>query len=309
MLQFKGWSATTAASLLAACSGWAAPDKRVDLVEFGRVVAMPDEPKAVTTAADELVRGTNGWDAVRGDDGVYTIGVEWDEPRELAEVNIEFRHAIADREQIKVQYWKDEPGGTEGAGTTGRKAKGRWLTPKTEWWAGDRDVSFSFLPGDHEATGGQADKTTRRTRRLRFICGKTHLPPVRYLRAYGPEPFATDTFDVRLDANSPLSPPVTVQIVNGYILSVVGNAQMTSAVMRDREMALQIRYLRGEADSPNRTRVILESMDEAGVQAVFYPAEVARRGQVRLTERRLVVERRGGKLPSAGAATTVPADN
>jgi hypothetical protein len=293
--------------LLAASSGLAASDKRVDLVEFGRVVEMPDAPKPVTTSADELVRGTNGWDAVRGENGVYTIGVEWDEPREVAEVNIEFRHAIADREQIKVQYWKDEPGGTEAAGATGRRAKGRWLTPKTEWWAGDRDVSFSFLPGDKETAGKEPDKTTRRTTRLRFVCGKEDLPPVRYLRAYGPERVATDTFDLRLDANSPLSPPVTVQIVNGYILSVVGNTQMTSAVMRDREMTLQIRYLRGNEDSVNRTRVDLESVDDADVEAVFYPAEVARRGQVRLADRKLVVERRGGKLPGAGAAATAPA--
>ncbi len=86
------------------------------------------------TPADELIRGADGWSAVRGDGGQYTIGVEWDTPRELSEVNIEFRHAIANREEIKVQYWKAERTSTRGGGKPGEeRLAGRWMTPNTDW--------------------------------------------------------------------------------------------------------------------------------------------------------------------------------
>src|SRR5690606_6130302 len=100
-----------------------------------------------------------------------------------------------------------------------KPAEGRWMTPKTEWWAGDRDVSFSFLTEDHETAGkNEPGKTTRRTTRLRFICGREDLPPVRYLRAYGVERAAMDTFDLRLAEAKTLVPPIAVSTVNCFVL-------------------------------------------------------------------------------------------
>jgi hypothetical protein len=287
----------------------AASSRRVDLVEFGRVVELPDDPRRPTTAADELSRGQNGWEALRGRDGLFTIGVEWDEPRELAEVNIEFRHAIAQRDQIQVQYWEDLSDG-EAEDTADRSVKGRWMRPKTEWWAGDRDVSFSFLPEDHETAGrGEPGKLTRRTTRLRFICGKEDLPPVRYLRAYGPEPAATDTFDIRFDGSAALVPPVAVRIVNGFILASDGRTNMTSAVLReDASSSLHIRYIRTGAESLNRTKLTLGPVENHESQTAIYPADVARLGELRVAQAGVVIERRGGKVAEArGAVTTAPA--
>ncbi len=36
-------------------------------------------------------RMPTNWDAVRDEDGQYSIGIEWDAPRDVCEVNIEFR--------------------------------------------------------------------------------------------------------------------------------------------------------------------------------------------------------------------------
>jgi len=270
--------------------------KRIDLVEFGRVVEPTDEPTRATTSADELVRGSEGWDAVRGPDGQYTIGVEWDKPREITEVNIEFRHAIASRDQIKVQYWRTAP---SGAAKSDRPAGagGEWRTPKAEWWAGDRDVSFLLLPADQEGPRRDGGRdSARRTNRIRFLCGnQDDLPPVRYLRAFGPAPVATDTFDVRFDRQGDLTPPIMCRIVNGFFLAGDAKTTMTSAIVHQQPGSLQIRYARTDSASPNRTHVTLGPVDQSEVEYGFYPAEVARRGQVRLNEAGMLIERRGGK--------------
>lgn len=303
MLTYRAFFWTGLAFAGLAAPAWAAGSERIDLVEFGRVVELPEEPDRVTTEADELVRGTDGWEAVLSDDGQYTIGVEWEEPREVAEVNIEFRHAIANREQIKVQYWKGEVPDKNGK-ADGKAAKGRWMTPKAEWWAGDRDVSFSFLPEDKETAKQKNDgKTTRVTQRLRFICGKEDLPPVRYLRAYGPARSATETFDIRFDRDKELAPPVTVRAVNGFIIAGDGKTKMTSAILRDESNTLQIRYSRNDSTSPNRTQLILSPVDKPEVETVLLVGEAAKRGRVQVAKAGVVLERRGGKANASGSSS------
>jgi hypothetical protein len=284
---------------LAAASVAAAARQRIDLVEFGRVVQLPDEPKRVTTDEDELTRGADGWEAPKNDNGEYSIGIEWDEPRDIAEVTIEFRHAIANREQIRVQYWKAEPAG---AGTGA--PRGRWFTPRWDWWAGDRDVSFAFMPEDREAGGHKPEAGRfRRTTRIRFLCGKDELPPVRYLKAYGADPVTTDTFDFRFE-RARMAPPVMITVVNGYILAVDSKTTMTSAVLQESPGALEVRYARTDPASPNATRLMLAALDHPKEQQVLRPAQAARDGRIRLDEAGVVMERRGGRPASA----PVPAD-
>lgn len=281
---------------------------RIDLVEFGRVVELPDAPVKITTAADELPRGADGWDAVEREDGEYTIGVEWDEPRDLSEVNIEFRHAIANREKIKVQYFKPlDAQGRSGQAGDRKPSQGRWLTPKAEWWAGDRDVSFAFAPQDEEtADASQPGVTYRGTSRLRFLCGKDELPPVRYLRAYGPGETATDTFDLRFEAKARIGPPVMVRIVNGYILSSDGKTTMESAVLHEGPAWLRIHYFRDEAPSANHTRVMISPVDKPDQEVTVLPAEVARRGTLGVADSGVTVARRGGKVTATRPADKAP---
>lgn len=284
---------------------WAAK-QRIDLAEFGRVVHFPQVPTKVTTSQQELSRGTDGWEVVRDEDGQYSIGVEWDEPRDISEVNIEFRHAIADREAIRAQYWQvAESGSRRGGAKKGKLPAGRWMTPKADWWAGDRDVSFAFGPQDREAAGKNEPGTVvRRTTRLRFLCGKEDLPPVRYLRVYGPGKVVVDTFDVRFDPKSKLSLPVAVEVVNGFALSADGKDTLDSTTLRDAPVSLLLRYFRDDESSSNSTEVRLSPADKPDIQYKFLPAKVAHRGPVRIEEAGVVVERRGGIL-----ASTQPARN
>src|SRR5262245_9425235 len=186
---------------------------RINLVDSAQVVRYEGDSPA-TLPAHPLERGPDGYDAWVGPDGQYMIGVEWDAPRDLAEVNIEFRHAIANREGIRVQYWQEDWPVHDGQKTS-RPAHGRWTTAKADWWAGDRDVTFSFVPYHQEQPGKDApDFRYRRTRRLRFLLGKKELPPVRYLKAYGPTVALEATFALSFDAGSTVRPPVRLSIIN-----------------------------------------------------------------------------------------------
>jgi hypothetical protein len=274
----------------------AASKDRINLVDFGRVVELADEPTRVTTANDELTRGTDGWDAVRGAAGEYYIGVEWDEPLDICEVNIEFRHAIADREQIRVQYFRADNDTTRAAASEAAPVRGRWLTPQADWWAGDRDVSFAFLPQDKDSSDRKnSTESYRRTTRIRFLCGKADLPPVRFLRAYGAGKAEVATFDLRFRDQEKLAPPALVKAINGYILSGDDQVTMESAVVQDTPGTLSIRYFRGDTASPNRTRLLISAVSQPEREVVVVPAEAAAKGRVSVPQVGLVFERRGGQ--------------
>lgn len=286
-------------SSVSVSSAWATK-KRINLADFGKVVHFPDPAALATTSPESLYRGTDGWVAIRDEEGQYTIGIEWDEPRDISEVNIEFRHAIADRKVIKAQYWKeaDEPATrpvTNESGTD-KPVAGQWLTPEVDWWAGDRDVSFAFEAEDRETAGKKQPGTTfRRTRRLRFLCGKSDQPPVRFLRVYGPGVVTEDTFDIRFDSGSALTLPVNADLTNGFVLTFDGSTMLASTVLRKAQAFMEIRYFRDDAASPNRTEVWLSPVDKPQQAYRFLPAEVAQRGRLSLPEAGIVIERRGGK--------------
>ncbi len=299
---------------LAAALPSAVAKERINLVDFGRVVELPNVPSQPTTDEQALPQGPEGWEPVLEPDGEYTIGVEWDEPRDISEVNIEFRHAIANREQIRVQYWKSQaPQGKQGTRAAGKPSAGKWMTPKTEWWAGDRDVSFAFGPQDIETpNGSKRGPVYRRTTRIRFLCGKADdLPAVRFLRAYGPGKVVTETFELRFDGKGRITPPVMVDIYNGYILSSDGGDNLQSTVIHEGPGSLQIRYFRGDTTSPNRTKVTIHPVDKPKEIVSFLPAAVAAKrgtgsgrgvGQLRIPDSGIVVESRGPR-----SSTTAPA--
>jgi len=95
--------------------------------------------------------------------------------------------------------------------------------------------------GDKENAAGGEQGRTRITTRIRFVCGKEDLPPVRYLRAYGGRPGDHETFDIgwrRTGAGPALS------VRNRERLHHRGGRQdkLTSAILREAANALEIRY-------------------------------------------------------------------
>jgi hypothetical protein len=83
-----------------------ASDERINLVDFAKVVKYAGQSPETLTA-EVLSRGKDGWSAWRGDGGQYMIALEWTEPRVLVEAEIEFRHAIAKRNEIQVQFFDE----------------------------------------------------------------------------------------------------------------------------------------------------------------------------------------------------------
>jgi len=262
-----------------------ATDHRINLADFGRVVKfVGDAP--TTMVAEELESGSDGWPVWKGEGDESMIGLEWDEARDVGEVEIEFRHAIADRAQIRVQYFLNEPPATQpgSAPVTPDTFHGRWVTAKTEWWAGDRFVGFSFVPMSEELPGrGMPNATWRRTCRLRFLLGqrKEELPAVRYLRAYGPAEAVEAKFEVRLDKVGPLAAPLELKMVNGLVISQDGEAVDSGAIESDRE---RVRLRFGENDLGGASRTIATLTGGRGRPKgfSFLPAEVVQRGIVRV---------------------------
>jgi hypothetical protein len=281
--------------LIALATFPAAKVDRIDLVDFGQVVRFGDD---AAMTAQPLDRGTDGWEAYSASPGsaptsgaaapagtpeaMYIIGVQWETPRDIAEVNLEFRHAIANREKIQVQYYQ------EGWPAGDKTAKGHWQTAKiADWWAGDRDVSFVFTPYSEEQPGkGAPDVRFRQTRRLRFLIGKEAPPPVRYIRAYGPGKAAMASFELSSEAEAAKA-VLTATVENGYIIQGASGGTTQSTLIETLPRVLSIRYAVVEANSPNRTLVKLQG--EGSKRDQFAPAEVLKAGRVKLAAAGLTV--------------------
>jgi hypothetical protein len=259
----------------------AAADQQINLADFGRVVKFDGDSPA-TFEVRELESGVDGWPVWTGPDGQSMIGVEWDQPRELAEVEIEFRHAIADRDRIRVQYFQPHPPTTQpSAGPSiDDPFHGQWVTAKADWWAGDRFVGFAFAPMNEESPGrGLPADATRKTRRLRFLLGvrKQELPAVRYLRAYGPARTVEAAFDIRLDRLSPLRSPLRATVLNGLLVESDGTTGH-STFLESEPLRLRTRFAAADTAGPNRTIVTLADDTNASISFSFLPAEAVERG-------------------------------
>lgn len=256
---------------------------RIDLATDARVVRYANAARP--RDGEALVRGTDGYDAWMGPDGQYMIALEWDKPRDLSEVNIEFRHAIANRAELRVQYWQEDwpQAGVSGKAAAGDASRGHWSTAKADWWAGDRDVTFAFLPYNQEQPGNDApDVRYRRTRRLLFLLGKGELPPVRYLHAYGPGKAHEGTFEILSDKGASFPTPIKVTIVNGDIIE---DEDGKPTATRESELliaapSIVIRFAADQIDTLDRTLVTLQQDNKT--KADFVPAQVAKSGQVEL---------------------------
>lgn len=293
-------------------AGMSPDDPRIDLAEFGRVVKfVGDSPE--TLQVRSIDRGLDGWTAWKGPDGQAMIGLEFDEPRELAEVGIVFRHAIAQRHLIQVQYfqqhWPNEK--TGGWAPVDDPFHGRWVTAKARWWAGDRDVHFAFLPYNQEQPGEHApDYTYRRTYRLRFLLGDRELPPVRYVRAYGPRPYADSQFDLQFEFGSPIHLPLDLSVVNGYFLEGIAREPSIEMPLDDAPATLAVRYAQGDLDTPTRTIVTLRNANTRDRGVSFLPAEAVKYGNipipalgVTIVHRRLATD----SAPAESAPASLPA--
>ena len=212
--------------LLCALSALAAPI-RVDLVPFGRVVRYAgDSPE--TFEAHTLERGRDGWQACKGADGEYMIGLMWDEPRDMAEVGLDFRDVFPGRDQIRVQYFfKNWPNlDVGGWAPIDDPFHGQWKTiPLQNAWLGERAVTLPFASLNTEPQRETwHGERYRRTYHIRLLFGTNAPPPVTALHAYGLQPAIEAEFELRLERGSTIRPPLEVSVVNGELLNARGEA-------------------------------------------------------------------------------------
>ena len=308
---YPGPMLMTALACLSA--GWhrasAAPpvSRRIDLAEFATAVRYEgDSPDRIRATA--LERGVDGWEVYALPDGTRAIGLEWNNPRDLAEVNIEFRHAIAHRERIRVQYWSATGKPAEASPEVEDAFHGRWVTARAEWWAGDRDVSFAFLRGEPDAPSAATDEPlVIRTRRLRFLCGPDDLPPVRYLRAYGSGDPVEATFAVRFGSDAPGRSSLDVTVVNGVLPGRESSALLKTARITGHPAELTVRFSPDEHGF-SRTVVTLRDAADHGVGFSFLPAEVRRRGAITVPALDAVVSATDPGGVAASRPDAVPAN-
>lgn len=291
--------------LAALMAGAERNDGRIDLAEFGQVVQY-NEDASKTLQPIPLERGLDGWEAWKGPDGQYMVALEFDQPRDLAEVSIEFRHAIADRHLIKMQYfkqnWPDNQNGKPDAGND--PSEGEWVTAAMEWWAGDRDVNFAFLPYSQERPGPNApDVRYRRTSRIRFLLGERDLPPVRYIHAYGPNPPAEGAFELQFEEQSAIYLPLEATVENGYLLEGGKRTPVLETTLYKTPAILRIRYAWGDTTTSTRTIITLRNVD-GEKETSFSPAEAARQGSLRIASTGVTVVFRGGTVHSQPAGET-----
>ena len=290
------------ATLVPWTPAYAASPPRVDLAEFADVVRTSDENPAFGSL-QTLTRGEDGWEAWKGPDGQFMIALAWPTPRDICEASIEFRHAIANRHRITVQYWQ-EPVVTGLIGL-GNAPRGRWLTPVCEWWAGDRDVHFQFTAQDREPGTKGAGRVFRRSQYLRILCGPDMMPPVRYLRAYGPEAGRDGVYDIR-PTGAGLDFPLLVTVDNGSILGIDGRTTLTAARIRAEDPYIRVRYLDAPTEAPNATLVVF--VGSAGTSeslVAFHPVDGSVVSQPEGTGELLKITPHAGPLPTVGAAPPV----
>lgn len=274
---------------------------RINLADFGHVVRVAGDtgPGCVI---EPIPRGTDGWPAGKLDDGRYAIALFWNRPRRLSEVEIEFRHAIADRGKIRPAILRpaaeSAPVGAAPGTPWPDPYGGVWSEPAFEWWAGDRDVGFEFN-ADDDPMGAMLRPCALTTCRVMFNLGPRdeELPPVRYLRAFGPGTVEDATFEVRFDRDTTLTPPFRIELDNGYLVDDKGKTSTQRREVPGPRPRFGVRFFRDDIDSPNRTMVtVMEGRDRlAGFS--FLPAEVLARGIVRIPACGAVVVHVGSTLP------------
>ena len=152
--------------------------------------------------------------------GQWQIGLEWEEPRDVQMVSVEYAHQPP--ADVQVQYWRKHwstpaPERRQGArrGWIGRDDSwhGQWTTVRGEQRVAGNTVTLRFDPIDlpelGRDSGVQLEEAEdylvrfRRTLKLRVVSGGEQAPVVNHLQVFSTATWAEGTVDVtRVDGGS-----------------------------------------------------------------------------------------------------------
>ena len=261
-----------------------AAQTRIDLMPFGRVVRFEGNSPE-TLEARRLERGLDGWKAWKSDCGEYFLGLTWDEPRDIAEISLEFHDAFSESDRIRVEYfYKNWPNLEVGGwAAIDDPFHGQWQTiPLQNAWLGERSMTLPFASLNTEPQRGMwHGERYRRTYHLRLRFGTNAPPPVAAIRVHALQPEVEGEFNLCLDRGSPIRPPLDVSVVNGELLKGGGEATR-SARLESASERLRVRFFRVDVETPTRTIVTVRSLADPLSGFSFLPEEVRSRGVIRV---------------------------
>ena len=270
---------------------------------FGRVVRFEGNSPE-TFEARTLERGPDGWQAWKDDHGEYSLGLTWDEPRDVAEIHLEFRDAFPQSDRIRVEYfYKNWPNlDVGGWAPIDDPFHGQWQTiPLQNAWLGEQWVTLPFAslntePGREMWHG----ERYRRTYHIRLCWGTNAPPPISAICVHGLQPEVEGEFDLRVDRTSPIRPPLEVSVVNGALLNGLGETAR-SLRLEAGSGKLRVRYFRVDVETPTRTIVTVRSAGDPLSGFSFLPQEVRSRGVITVPALQARVSCPGG-APTGRAA-------
>ena len=280
-----------------------AAQSRIDLMPFGRVVRFEgDSPE--TLEARTLARAPEGWRAYQDALGEYVLGLTWDEPRDIAEISLEFHDAFAEGDRIRVEYfYKNWPSLEVGGwAPIDDPFHGRWQTiPLQNAWLGERFVTLPFASLNTEPQREMwHGERYRRTYHLRLRFGTNAPPPISAIRVHALQPEVEGEFDLRLDRRSPIRPPIEVSVVNGELLNERGEVAR-SVRWESASGRLRVRHFRVDVETPTRTIVTVRSVADPLAGFSFLPEEVRSRGVIQVPALGATVSTHGNRAEGAGA--------
>lgn len=192
-------------------------------------------------------------------------GVKWEDPRELHEVEVQFKETVPAPETVHLEYWgswwpeqhlpKDrEPGGGDiGWMELGNWYKYGWRTADTICETQGHSLKFRFRPVNEKEFPKIEDYPApfRYTLKMR-ICSEAPLPPVDRLKAYTDSTMEPMVVRV-LYEETPLKMP-SVEVFNGSLESVEKTAS--------RELMLNLQVsVNSDPNTFDKTLVTLRTDD------------------------------------------------
>ena len=261
-----------------------AAQSQIDLMPFGRVVRFEGNSPE-TLEARTLERGPDGWGAYKDALGEYALGLTWDEPRDIAEISLEFHDAFSQGDRIRVEYfYKNWPSLEVGGwAPIDDPFHGEWQTiPLQNAWLGERFMTLPFASLNTEPQRQMwHGERYRRTYNLRLRFGTNAPPAIAVIRVHALQPVVEGEFELRLDRRSPIRPPFEVSIVNGELLNERGEVAR-SVRWESASGKLRVRHFRVDVETPTRTIVTVRSLADPLSGFSFLPEEVRSRGVIRV---------------------------
>lgn len=210
---------------------------------------------------------------VQTEDGLWHLGLEWEEPRDVARVAIAYVGTVP--RDVHIQYWQNNwptpaperrPGARRGWIGRDDPWHGRWVTVRAQRTIEKQTCTFIFDPVDipelrevrtWESLEEAEDYLApfRRTLKLRILSGGNVQPTIRAIEATGRSRWREGLIDIRMPSSGVTAAEwgVVADATNGHILALETLTQGTAR--------LRVLYAGADAAQADRTIITVHSAE------------------------------------------------